>query len=452
MTAITQYLKGLGYSVVDDSYYAMIARMYDWYRGKVKDFHGYTQYNGKRKLHRERASLGMAKSVAEDWASLCLNEKAEIVIDDDEINTAVTAVLDANDFRVRANQLLELAFALGTGAFVEYLDEERVVIDYIPASMIYPLAWEDGRITECAFASEREEHGQKLVYLNIHRREGAQYVVDNRLFTRSGDVLTPAPLPDDIAIRFDTGADVPLFQIIRPNIVNNAAAGCPLGLSVYANAIDVLKGIDLIFDSYCGEFRLGKKRIIVPTTMAQRIQEADGSVQTLFDDNDVEFYALGLGETAEPKLTEINMELRSEAHEQALKTALNLLSVKCGLGNDRYSFDQNGLKTATEVISERSELYQHLRKHELVIESALVDLCRAVASLSGLRTNFEISVNFDDSIIEDIDKEKQTFLQEIRDGVRQKYEYRMRFFGEDETTAKALTTAESNTTDLFGGF
>jgi hypothetical protein len=50
----------------------------------------------------------------------------------------LTEILWANNFQTRANRLLELSFALGTGAFVEYKNADGdVVIDYIRADMIY---------------------------------------------------------------------------------------------------------------------------------------------------------------------------------------------------------------------------------------------------------------------------------------------------------------------------
>ena len=119
MQAITRYLKQLGYGTVDDSFYTRIEGWFKWYKGKVTSFHTYRQYNGLKKITRQRKSLGMAKKIPEDWANLALNEKVEIVIDDETISGRVHEVLDANNFRVKGNQLLELAFALGTGAFVE---------------------------------------------------------------------------------------------------------------------------------------------------------------------------------------------------------------------------------------------------------------------------------------------------------------------------------------------
>lgn len=450
MKAITQYLKGLGYDCVEDDFYSQIDLWQKWYRGYVPSFHDYRQYNGRKKIRRTRKSLGMAKTVAEDWANLALNEKVGIALKKKSAEKRVWSVLDANQFRVRGNQLLEQAFALGTGAFVERKEGDEVKIDYIRAGMVYPLAWDNGRITQCAFGSERTVKQEKQVYLNIHTLANGHYVIENHLFRRNGTALTEIALPDDVKDRVGTNSPTPLFQIIRPNIANNFAPDCPLGISVYANALDQLEGLDLVYDSYCNEFRLGKKRITVPVTMARMAMEEDGSVTPVFDDNDTEFYAIPSVDQGENKIEEHNMELRYEAHEAGVQTALNLLSFKCGMGRDRYNFKDGEVKTATEVVSEKSDLFQSLKKHELLLEGALIGMAQAVAELLGLGEQ-EVTVNFDDSIIEDTGAEKLRFLQEIRDGVRQKWEYRVRFFGEDEATAKSMVVQDEPEEDLFGG-
>lgn len=452
MQAILQYLSREGYDSVDSSYYAKIALWLSWYKGKVVQFHNYRQYNGMKKINRTRKTLGMAKKVCEDWANLELNEKVSIVIDNESINNAVHDVLEDNNFRIKGNQLLEIAYALGTGAFVEYLDGEKICIDYIRASMIYPLQWDNGEILSCAFASERVNGKKKLVYLNIHeRQENGFYVIRNRMFERNGNNLTAVELPEGLVEEYNTGSSVPWFQVITPNIVNNVDLDCPMGVSVYANAIDQLEGVDLVYDSYLNEFRLGKKRIIVPNTMARMMIEDSGTVSPLFDDNDTEFYSLGIEGEENQKIQEINMEIRADAHEKAISRALSLLSDKCGLGEDRYKFENSGLKTATEVVSEKSELYQNLRKHELILEGALIHLVKAIATMLGYQNEIQVTINFDDSIIEDTAAEKQQFLQEIRDGIRQRWEYRVRFFGETEEEAKA-NISESQSNNMLMGF
>ena len=412
----------------------------------VPAVHNYTQYNGRRKLRRTRKSLGLAKTVSEDWANLLLNEKFQIGVDKASAKKKIDAVLVANEFAKRGNQLVELAFALGTGAFVEYLDGDDVKIDYIRAGMIYPISWDNGRVLECAFASERATGKQKKVYLNIHRLEAGKYVIENHMFDRNGSVLTETDLPDEVLPEVRTGSAIPRFQIFSPNIANNIDPDSPLGISVYANALDQLESADLVYDSYCNEFRLGRKRITVPISMARMAMEEDGTSTPVFDDNDTEFYAVPQDDKSENKIQEHNMEIRSEAHDTGIQTMLNLVSWKTGSGGKRYVFRRDGqVRTATEVISENSDLYRNLKKHELSLEAALLGMIDSIADLLHLGT-VKASVSFDDSIISDTDSDKMTFLQEIRDGVRQKWEYRVKFFGEDTETAKAMVESGAGLT------
>ncbi len=112
----------------------------------------------------------------------------------------------------------------------------------------------------------------------------------------------------------------------------------------------------------------------------------------------------------------------------------------CGLGNDRYRYDKGmqSVKTATEVISDKSELYQNLRKHELVFEEALVALGQAVLTLSGKGgAEAAIKVTFDDSIIEDKQSEFGEYMQLLGAGVLEKWEVRAWYTGESEEEAKS---------------
>lgn len=445
MQAITRYLSGRGYTCVQDDYYSRIALWQKWYGGKVPAVHNYTQYNGRRKLRRTRKTLGLAKTVSEDWANLLLNEKFQIGVDKANAKRKIDSVLASNEFAKRGNQLVELTFALGTGAFVEYLDGSDVKIDYIRAGMIYPLSWDNGKVLECAFASERAAGKKKQVYLNIHRLENGKYVIENHLFDRNGGILTEIALPDGVLPEVRTNSSVPRFQIFTPNIANNFDPDSPMGISVYANALDQLESADLVYDSYCNEFRLGKKRITIPVSLARMAMEEDGTSTPVFDDNDTEFYAVPQDDKSENKIQEHNMELRADAHEAGMQTMLNLVSWKTGSGGKRYVFRDGQVKTATEVVSENSDLYRNLKKHELALEAALCGLVDAIADLLHLGT-VKAAISFDDSVISDTESDKMTFLQEIRDGVRQKWEYRMRFFGEDEATAKAMSESDAGLT------
>ena len=432
-------LKQLGYNVVSDTNSILVPEWLSWYSGYVKKVHDYTVYNGKKRVSQKRAQARMGKKVCEDWANLLMNEKVTITVGTEALTNRIREILDSNNFRERANQLVELTFALGTGAFVEFKDGDKVNIDYISADKIYPLSCDNGIITECAFASVKIIDGEKHYYINVHKKDDSgYYVVENYLFDKNKQ---RCDLPEGVSDIIETKSASPLFQIIKPNIVSNTCIDSVMGMSVLANSLDVLKAIDIIFDSYVNEFVLGKKRILIPLSMAQ-FKDENGELRPVFDANDVAFYGVEADE--KNTIKEIDMHLRSTEHDAAMRQKLNLLSDKCGFGPGHYDFEKNGgIKTATEVVSEKSELFRNLKKHELVLESALKNMIKAILELEGLSSDVEIEIDFDDSIIEDRKAEFQERSMLVTSGVMSPIEMRMWYFNETEEQAtKAISKLE----------
>ena len=164
---IRQYLAENHFRTISDNTYEHIEEWLEWYQNEVAKFHHYNIWNGIVTTKHERYRLGMAKTICEDWANLLLNEK--VAIKAGSYSNRLNDILLYNKFRVNGNKLVERAFALGTGAFVEYKGADgEVLIDYVDADMIYPLSWDNGEITECAFGSVRVVDGKETVYLQMH--------------------------------------------------------------------------------------------------------------------------------------------------------------------------------------------------------------------------------------------------------------------------------------------
>lgn len=435
-----EYLEKLGYKNLKTSHLEKIADWESWYKGRSEKFHNYTVYNGKSHVKCERVSLCMAKKACEDWANLLLNEKVSISTSDDAYTKRLDEILGKNNFRVMANRLVELTFALGTGAFVEYVDGDNINIDYIRADMIYPISYDNGTVTECAFASEKVINNKRYAYIQLHVLESGGYVIKNRLFDIDTGEL--ARLPGNIREDFRTHSTTPLFQIIKPNIINVYDFDTPMGMSVFGNAIDILRGIDLVYDSYCNEFRLGKKRIFVPMSMVQ-IESSDTGLKPVFDEQDTIFYAIPEQNNGDNKIQDSDLTIRSAEHKEGLQEQLNLFSDSCGLGTDRYNFENQGVKTATEVISEKSELFRNLQKHEIILGDALVNMSRAVLFLDKKSTeNIEIKIDFDDSIIQDTDNEFNKNMQLVSAGIMPAWEFRSWWFNESEEQARKMISSE----------
>ena len=140
-------------------------------------------------------------------------------------------------------------------------------------------------------------------------------------------------------------------------------------------------------------------------------------------------------------IKEIDMSLRAEEHSKAINDDLNYLSFKCGFGTDRYQFGRTGVKTATEVISENSDMYRTIKKHEILLEDALKQLIHIIIHLgtvlnNPLESESEITIDFDDSIIEDKETERNRDRQDVSMGVMSHAEYRAKWYGETLEEAK----------------
>lgn len=436
-TAVSNYLTKRGYNTPYVDYFEKIQEYLSWYRGDT-NWHTYRVWNGKKRVSKKRYSLDMAKTACEDMASLIGVEKMELNFDDKEAEKFVNEVLANNDFRMNAPQLFELMFALGTCSFVASIEGKDIVIDYIHGDMIFPLKWDNGKITECAFATvggDNENTAYTLIIYNKNE-EGNYQISKIDLDADGNEVLTNKDIEEAQEEAVDTMSDIPQFAVCRTNIVNNYDKTSPLGISVFGNAINVLKSIDETFDGIHNEFKTGKKRIFVKSGLRSvRIENdiANGTdaVYAQIDDEDTTFYETDwTGEHQDkPPIYESNMTLRVNEYQQGMEMLLNMFSKKVGLGENYYTFEKGAVQTtATAVISAKSDLFRNIRKQELAVENALITLSRAILNLGNqLGHNFDveqnITVNFDDSIIEDTEKTQQEAMAEYNAGLIDQVEY-----------------------------
>lgn len=166
----------------------------------------------------------------------------------------------------------------------------------------------------------------------------------------------------------------------------------------------------------------------------------------VFDPDDNVYYQMPADRTDDNKPIEIDMNIRAQDHELGLQRALDLYSFKCGLGTGRYQFQSPGVKTATEVVSDKADLFQNLKKNEIVIRTAIINMVKAVAFLDIGGISDEVSVDFDDSIIEDSNAVIDRNIKLVQSGLRSKLSAIMEIGKCSEETAKKemVKIAEDN--------
>lgn len=429
---------------------SLISLWEKWYRGKVPSFHKYYVYNGQKKIYRERLSMKMAKQVCEDWASLLMNEKVKIVVSEQE---KMDKLLLDLDFWNKANESVEKGFALSMCAIVVNVSGLEIDVDPLTgegvlistknsfielsthtASHLVPITWENGACTECGFVTEDTD--KTIIAVHMKDENGEYVICYHTIYKNAGKT--------NETLFFHTGSKKQWFALIYPRLTNNLEVDSPLPISVFGNAIDTLKAVDTKYDSYNVEFAQGKKRTYISAKM-QEVDPETGNVRNTFDPDDTMVYALPEGTTVngeeKPIIINVTDTLRTAEHSQAIQDELNFLSKQVGLGVDYYRFEKGRGMTATQVISEKSDTFRNMKKHEGVLEKAIVTIIRAImyASNEFTETKFtnieDVEVQFDDSVIEDKATEKENDRKDVENGVMSKVEFRMKWYGENRETA-----------------
>ena len=439
--------------------------------GNVKSFHNYFIYNGQRKVNKKRFTLNMAKEISEDWADILWSEKCKISLKDENTQKQFDELADSLDLYTLITQLIEKSGALGTemavvSAYDIIKNEDGMTLDVsnaktrvniVDIDWIFPLSWDNTGITECAFGSVKYIGGQKYVVLSVHKlNDKGNYVIYNHLFSETNGNLTEVLGQEGTENEFDTKSNVKWFATFKPLLTNNLFENNPFGIPHYANAIDVIKTVDIDFDAFKNEVQDGRRRTFV---RAELLNYDDGQQKLTFDPNDTDYYVLPKGASKDDLIQPDITDLRVDRQIEALNTSLNVLGNKVGFGSNHYTYDGVNLQTATAVISSNSKMARRMKKLQIGYESAIYDLVKAICYVSTAFGKYNLNtddmvIQFDDSIIEDKEAESIRALREYNAGLISAVEYRMRIFGESDEIAKQkmnkIQEQEPNVEDLIG--
>ena len=414
------------------------------------------------KAKRKMAFLNLSKAVCSELAGMVWTDQTEVSVStngfnptndqqEDPLQAWVKTVLDYNNFGVKMLEAIEQAAAMGGEAMKVWRDvrhdadgnevegTERLKIGWCMADQFVPTAWDNAEITEGCFISRIAKGGYYYTRLEWHKWDGETYVITNELY-RSDMYRMGSNEPQDILgmrvplaqiyplLDEETtvqGIEASLFSYFRTPTANNIDDNSPLGVSIYANAMETLHALDITFDSFVREFRLGKKRIIVPARMVKTvIDPQNGIPRRFFDATDETYEALSTDDPDNLKIQDNSVELRVEEHVAAMNAFLNIFCLQVGLSAGTFSFDaKGGLKTATEVVSENSKTYKTVRNFQNMIRPAiirLIDNIVAVGALYDMKTEtgeavadlqnrgYSVNIAMDDGITQD----RQTNINE----------------------------------------
>ena len=412
--------------------------------------------NAERTMYR----MNMAKAVCAEMAGLVWGEECAVNVsiegrestdeNPDPLNEFVQKVLNKNAFHEKMQESIEEGLALGGSALKvwaeskhdengnEIPDTRKIMLGYAMADQFIPISWDNARVLEGVFVSRIAKGGYYYTRLEWHRWNGNTYVITNELYRSeiqkgknadaSQDILGVRYPLSEIYPYLDEETEIPveesLFTYWRTPVANNLDDNSPLGMSMYGNSLETLHALDVCFDSFVREFRLGKKRIIVPARAVRTVADpTTGKLCRYFDANDETYEALASDSPDDFKITDNTVELRVEEHVAAINAFLSVLCLQTGFSAGTFTFDQHGgLKTATEVVSENSKTYKTIKTIQKQLRPAIEHLVRNIIDVAILyevehdgqrietlvAPGYNINITFDDGITQD----RQTNLNE----------------------------------------
>lgn len=407
----------------------------------------YVNASGARRKRR-RNSLKPARRVCRELASLILTDDTEVSVEKPLANEWLGGLLARSNFWPTGQRVVESCAALGTAAWAlsfDVRDDEvrRILMPRYDARMVLPLTFDSQGVYECAFVTRVTDAGKDAEQVQLMTMDDGTGTYHVRTWLlRDGKPLDPESC--GIIADFDTRSRFKPFGIFTTGNENVHDDLSPFGASIFADAEDEIKAVDIAWDAFIQEITLTGVRLFVDDELISTGEDGGRVVPTGVAED--MFYRKVEGKEAKNYIETFSPNIRTEPLLAALNASLAEMGDACGFGQNYFTLDKpGGMKTAKEVMADSSQLMRTVRKHENALRGGIQDVVGALLDNHRIHLGAEIeedfgavSVMFDDSVITDTQSEKETMMAEIAAGVVPKWMYLVEFYGKSEDEARAL--------------
>ena len=384
-------------------------------------------------------SLRLEQAITREFANITLNEMTASVSNDKLQKIFETATEDLNS---------ELQSGLATGAMViKPLGGDKV--QYISANAFVPIEFDARhRLVKVIFPEFKkigDNYYTRLEYHSLDTEKGLTITNTAYVSASEGQLGREIPLA-----AVDEWASLPNAvtypAMLRPAFgyfrtpIKNTIDGSSCGVSVYANDINLIRKIDTQFGRLDWEFESGERAIHVDAAAFKK-EGTEKLNKRLYKAVDVD---LGDNEL----FKDFSPAIRQSDITDGLNTYLRRLEFSVGLAYGDLSNPETVAKTATEIKSAKGRKYNTVSAIQKQLKYCLDDLVYALAFYNALTTSgYTFVCDFKDSILTDEQTERTQDIQDLSLGIMRPDEYRMKWYGEDEKTAKKNLPQSSEVVD-----
>ena len=425
--------------VLDDKtidYIDLWARMYEdnapWVKDNVK-------------------SVGIPVAVASEIARLVtLEMKSEIT------GSKRAEYLDSQYKKVLSKLRIQIEYACALGGLIlkPYVVKDRIEVEFIQADRFIPTSFGSSGITACQFIEQIARDGKIYTRLESHEFDGKDCRIQNKAYQSTQnsnlgheisltDVTEWADLEPDITVKNVPGV---LFSYFKIPQANNKNRQSPFGVSVYSKAESLIKEADEQWARIAWEYK-GSELAVDASESIFKIDSTGKANLPKGKERLFRRHELSGGINEKPFYEIFSPDIRDDSLFNGFNQILRRIEFACGLAYGTLSDVQDEDRTATEVIFSKQRSYSFVSHIQSSLKDALEKLVEAMdvwATLYGLAPSgdYEISFNFDDSLIVDSKTENQLLMQEATSGLIKKEIYLMKRYGVTEDQAKEMLPQE----------
>ena len=344
------------------------------------------------------------------------------------------------------------------------LPKYEIEFDFVQADRFYPLSIDaTGKIVEAVFIQQKIE--QDIVYsrLEYHKFSNRTATIENYAFKKNNnsqltgrkedlsnlgkevpltEIEEWASLSKSVTIN---NVDRPLFAYFKMPEANTIDTHSPLGVSCYSRVVNLIQNADEQYSRLLWEYEGGELAVDVDRDALRP--------EVHYDANGMPITQTELPRKQQRLFRKVDLnseetyqvfapQLRDESLVHGLNIILMRIEDACGLSRGTISEQVSSeARTATEMKILKQRSYAANADIQKALEKTLRDtvyIMDVYCTLYDITPagEYEISFEWDDSILVDSDTELEKRRNLVQDGISSKLETRMWYFGETENQAK----------------
>lgn len=381
-------------------------------------------------------SLRIESGICREFMDITLSEM-KCSVDNDVLDSVLQLAIRG------LNEGLQEGLALGSFILKPLGPDKSEVVT---ADKFVPISFDDNGVPNDVMFLTRKRTGETSWYTRVERHR----------FDAAGDLTienTCYHSASESAIGLRCSLDnVPEWKSIEPGPVTypgmkkndygyfrvplrNRVDGSACGVSIFSEAEELIRQADIQYGRLDWEYSSGERAVHVDE---RALRHRNGGRVSMPAGKQRLYRGLNLEQNTGDLYKEYSPAMRDDAYIRGLEKVFRSIEFVVGLAYGDLSNAAETNKTATEIRASKQRKYNRVSAIQRNLRDCLSDFVDAMAFYNDMYTSaYEFSCLFSDSILVDEETERDQDRKDVSMGAMSLVQYRMKWYQEDEETARA---------------